>query len=95
VASRSESGAPGHAAVDLGPPSWSPDGRTIAFIGRSGKADADIYTVHADGTGLRKLTHWPGSSLGPEWSPDGRHIVFLSSRDDPRPPHRRPFRDQR
>jgi Tol biopolymer transport system component len=69
--------------VDLGPPSWSPDGRTIAFIGGSGVAGGLIYTVHADGTGLRKLTHGPGSSVGPEWSPDGRHIVFLSSRDDP------------
>src|SRR5262245_11760074 len=43
--------------VDLGPPpTWSPDGRTIAFTGRG----ADIYTVHADGTGLHKLTHGPG-----------------------------------
>lgn len=65
--------------VDLGRPSWSPDGRTIAFIGRSGVAGEAIYTVHADGTRLRKLTH----GLDPEWSPDGRHIVFLSSRDDP------------
>ncbi len=32
-------------------PNWSPDGRTIAFTGVGG-----IYTVHADGTGLRKLT---------------------------------------
>ena len=41
--------------VDLGLPSWSPDGRTIAFTGVGG-----IYTVHADGTGLRKLTRSPG-----------------------------------
>ena len=38
--------------VDFGVPSWSPDGRTLAFTG----VGADIYTVHADGTGLRKLT---------------------------------------
>ena len=63
--------------VDLGFPSWSPDGRTLAFTGGS-----VIYTVHADGTGLRKLTHGPGWNIGPEWSPDGRQIVFVSGRDD-------------
>jgi Tol biopolymer transport system component len=63
--------------VDLGLPSWSPDGRTIAFTGGS-----VLYTVHADGTGLRKLTHGPGWNVGPHWSPDGRRILFLSKRDD-------------
>jgi TolB protein len=69
----------GPVMVDLGSPSWSPDGRTLAFTGRGG----DIYTVHADGTGLRKLTAGPGWNVGSEWSPDGRRIVFSSSRDDP------------
>jgi len=60
-------------AVDLGSPSWSPDGRTLAFTG-----DGGIYTVHADGTGLRKLTSHGHS---PKWSPDGRRILFASGRD--------------
>jgi TolB protein len=64
--------------VDLGLPSWSTDGRTIAFTGGS-----VLYTVHADGTGLRKLTHGPGLNVGPRWSPDGRRILFLSFRDGP------------
>jgi TolB protein len=63
--------------VDLGLPSWSPDGRTLAFTGGS-----VLYTVHADGTGLHKLTHGPGWNIGPKWSPDGRRILFVSSRDD-------------
>jgi TolB protein len=66
-------------AVDVGGPSWSPDGRVLAFTGVGG-----IYTVHADGTGLRKLTGSPGrSNYGPNWSPDGRQIAFISDRDDP------------
>ena len=64
--------------VDLGIPSWSPDARTIAFTGGS-----VLYTVHADGTGLRKLTHGPGWNAEPRWSPDGRRMLFLSSRDGP------------
>jgi Tol biopolymer transport system component len=60
--------------VDLGIPSWSPEGRTIAFTGGS-----VIYTVHADGTGLRKLTHGPGHNLAPQWSPDGRRILATIS----------------
>jgi Tol biopolymer transport system component len=62
--------------VDLGLPSWSPDGRTIAYTGGS-----VIYSVHANGTGLRKLTHGPGWNVDPRWSPDGRRILFLSFRD--------------
>jgi TolB protein len=66
--------------VDLGPPSWSPDGRTLAFTGRGG----DIYTVHADRTALRRLTHGPGWTVASDWSPDGRRIVFMSGRDGQR-----------
>ena len=42
-------------------PTWSPDGTKIAF----GRSD-EIYTVNADGTGLRQVTDAPGSE-SPEW----------------------------
>jgi Tol biopolymer transport system component len=66
-------------AMDFGEaPSWSPDGRMLAFTG-----DGGIYRVNADGTGLRKLAGGPGPDHGPTWSPDGRLIAFVSTRDDP------------
>jgi Tol biopolymer transport system component len=56
-------------------PSWSPDGRRIAF--RS--AEKGIYVVSTGGSGVRRLTgKW---SLGAAWSPDGRRIAFWSVRD--------------
>jgi Tol biopolymer transport system component len=48
-------------------PTWSPDGRKIAFV-RSfhNDVDGEIYTVNADGTGLTQLTNAPGSG-SPDW----------------------------
>jgi Tol biopolymer transport system component len=64
---------------DARQPTWSPDGRTIAFQGyRDG--GYDIWAVNADGTGLRKLTWGPYDDREPAWSPDGRFIAFASDR---------------
>jgi Tol biopolymer transport system component len=35
-----------------------------------------IWTIKADGSGRRQLTHVDGSAVAPDWSPDGRRIVF-------------------
>jgi TolB protein len=39
-----------------------------------------IYTVNADGTGLRQLTRTSSINTEPRFSPDGRHIYFTSDR---------------
>lgn len=54
-------------------PTWSPDGRTIAFA-RGGR----LHLVAADGTGLRALGRIRGAD--PDWSPDGRQIAVSSPR---------------
>ena len=45
------------------------------FSGDRGSG-ADIYTINADGSGLRRLTHVKGDAGSPDWSPDSTRIVF-------------------
>jgi len=74
---------PGLAAGD---PDWSPDGSLIVFSTEpihewteEGVADhPDVYTIHPDGTGLRKLTFDEGSGA-PSWTSDGK-ILYFSKR---------------
>jgi TolB protein len=57
-------------------PSWSPDGRRIAYCCRRGGSDLEICIMNADGSGVRQLTDNTIGDLTPSWSPDGRKIVF-------------------
>ena len=57
-------------------PRWSPDGRMIAFMGRSVSGAWRIFVVPADG-GVTHLLSNSGQSEGdPDWSPDGNKVVF-------------------
>ncbi len=65
----------------------SPDGKRIAFTVsesflETGKSNADIYVVNADGSELRKLTNNVARDASPRWSSDGSSLYFLSSRKD-------------
>ena len=57
-------------------PSWSPDGRKIAYA-----EDWDIYVMNANGTHPVNLTRNASQNVQPDWSPDGRRIVFSSGID--------------
>ena len=45
----------------------------------------EIYTLHADGSGLARLTNDPAFDDSPAISPDGTRIAFLTARHDPNP----------
>lgn len=59
-------------------PTWSPDGRRIAFT--SARDDsAQLYILDlASGGEPRRVTELAGGASGPIWSPDGRHLAFVS-----------------
>jgi Tol biopolymer transport system component len=64
-------------------PSFSPDGREVAFTSSRG-GDYEVYTLKIDAAGrageLRRITASPGLDTHPVYSPDGKWLVFTSSR---------------
>ena len=61
-------------------PSWSPDGKRIAFMSdRDG--NYEIYVMDADGGNPQNLTNSPHYDSSPSWSPDGKRIAFASDRE--------------
>jgi Tol biopolymer transport system component len=65
--------------IDAGWPTWSPDGKRIAF--HSAKAgNYDIWAIGVDGSELVNLTQDPSDDQYPAWSPDGTRIAFTSKR---------------
>ena len=66
--------------VTLLSPSWSPDGRQIAFSGISYAGQSDLYIFNLETEALRRLTNDFYDDRDPAWSPDGRAIAFSSDR---------------
>ena len=58
--------------------SWSPDGTWLAFsLAPGGGMNRQVYLVHPDGTGLRRLTDGEKENtwLGP-WTHDGHSLML-------------------
>jgi dipeptidyl aminopeptidase/acylaminoacyl peptidase len=68
-------------------PTWSPDGRFLAFTSRRGEKEGDstLHVLPVDGGGeLRTLCTMPDGLGDVRWSPDGRHLAFTSRTRDER-----------
>ena len=59
-------------------PTWSPKGDEISFSSDREDGDWEIYAIHPDGTGLRRITHLPGNDAHSSWSPDGQWLAFAT-----------------
>jgi Tol biopolymer transport system component len=57
-------------------PSWSPDGKRIAFYSNRDQGKFEIWVINSDGSGLTPLTKTSGRAWFPWWSPDGTRIVY-------------------
>ena len=73
------------------PPTWSPDGRHIAFVAYEDHEYSDeyvqgeivrrraVYTVEPDGSNLRRISD---AFSEPSWSPDGQRIALAVPGED-------------
>jgi Tol biopolymer transport system component len=59
---------------DNGLPSWSPDGKQLAFVYIDGNISITICTMNSDGTNI----HGVIGGFTPMWSPDGTRIAYAA-----------------
>jgi Tol biopolymer transport system component len=61
-------------------PSWSPDGKFIAYAAYFGATNSDIYVEAVDGSSPPKpFIVTPAYDAGAQFSPDGRFIAYTSA----------------
>jgi TolB protein len=64
-------------------PRWAPNGNDIAFLRDTAGTDNDIFVVHSDGTGLRRLTDTPSRpEFALSWARDGSELIFYAQDAD-------------
>lgn len=59
-------------------PRFSPDGKTIAFVGNY-DGSRDIYTVPVSGGVPTRVTYGPGGKTISDWTPDGKSLLFATN----------------
>ncbi|HEX9755474.1 MAG TPA: hypothetical protein VGA42_07185 [Gemmatimonadales bacterium] len=60
-------------------PTWSPDGKQIAFAANEG-GYFDLWIITVENGELRRLTEDAFAEIHPAWSPDGQRIAFTTDR---------------
>jgi TolB protein len=61
-------------------PSWSPDGRELAYVSFE-KQKAVVYTQVIASGQRRELVNFRGTNSAPAWAPDGQSLAVTLSRD--------------
>lgn len=60
-------------------PTWSPDGRLIAFIAKRGDdKQSQVYVIAANGGEATRVSDVPTGVASPKWFPDSKHIAFIT-----------------
>jgi Tol biopolymer transport system component len=57
-------------------PTWSPDGRRLAYVACTECTTSDLYVMNADGGKVTRLTRDDALDGAPAWSPDGTRIAY-------------------
>lgn len=61
-------------------PTWSPDGKRIAFVSRrEGDTGGQVYLVPVDGGEAERVTDMPLGVSDLKWLPNGKAIAFVSA----------------
>jgi len=61
-------------------PTFSPDGKWIAFLSKRGDdKETQVYVIATDGGEARRVTRVPTGADVPKWFPDSRHLAFVTS----------------
>lgn len=60
-------------------PSWSPDGKKLAYSGKSGATPRQIWIYDFDRKQEHKLTDGKGDKENPSWASNSLHLLFNST----------------
>ena len=65
----------------LSSPTWSPDGKRLAFVQGDRRGNSDIMVLDLAASRAKRLTDGNGINTEPSWNPNGNQLAFTSDRE--------------